>query len=145
MLGILKDLDGQPVPGAGGLELTEGWATLGVAQIAGEGLRDATVLELAERVELSERAAFNDLFPAERWAEVELELTGGRVLASKPLTARGDADAPLSDAEISSKFHALMDEAGYGDRATRIEDMIMAGDATPATVSDLVACCSASS
>lgn len=32
MLGILKDLDTQPVPGAGGLELTEGWATLGVAQ-----------------------------------------------------------------------------------------------------------------
>ncbi|RKF07164.1 MmgE/PrpD family protein [Oceaniradius stylonematis] len=118
---------------------------LGVAQISGEGLRDATVLDLAERVELSESAAFNDLFPAERWAEVELELTGGRVLASKPLTARGDADAPLSDAEISSKFHALMDEAGYGDRATRIEDMMMAGAATPATVSDLVACCSASS
>lgn len=117
---------------------------LGVAQISGEGLRDIAVLDLADRVELSESAAFNDLFPAERWAEVELELTDGRVLSSGPVTARGDADTPLSDSEISAKFHALMAEAGYGDRAARIEDMMMA-DAAPATVSDLVACCSASS
>ncbi|MBM6547191.1 alpha/beta fold hydrolase [Janibacter sp. YIM B02568] len=30
--GILEDLDSNPVPGAAGLELTEGWATLGIAQ-----------------------------------------------------------------------------------------------------------------
>lgn len=117
---------------------------LGVAQIVGAGLRDAAVHDLACRVELSESPAFNAHFPAERWAEVDLELADGRVLASGPMTARGDANTPLSDGEISSKFHALMAEAGHGHRAGRIEDMIMAG-AGPFTVSDLVACCSASS
>jgi len=117
---------------------------LGVGQISGTGLRETAVVDLAERIELSESAAFNDLFPGERWAEVELELTDGRVLSSGPVTARGDAGTPLSDAEISSKFHALMADAGHGDRAVRIEDMIMAG-AAPFTVSDLVACCSVSS
>ncbi|MBO6637048.1 MAG: MmgE/PrpD family protein [Roseitalea sp.] len=117
---------------------------LGVAQIVGAGLRDAAVHDLAGRVELSESPAFNALFPAERWAEVDLELADGRVLASGPMTARGDANTPLSDHEISAKFHALMDEAGHGHRAARIEDMIMAG-AGPFTVSDLVACCSVSS
>lgn len=116
---------------------------MGIAQISGKGLRDTAVIDLAERIELSESAAFNDRFPAERWAEIDLELTDGRVLSSGPVTARGDAGTPLSDGEISSKFHALMTETGYGDRAARIEDMIMAG-AGPPTVSDLVAYCSAS-
>lgn len=32
MKALLKDLDSSPVPGDGGLELTEGWATLGIVQ-----------------------------------------------------------------------------------------------------------------
>ncbi|MEQ8400723.1 MAG: MmgE/PrpD family protein [Roseitalea porphyridii] len=114
---------------------------LGVAEISATGLVDAAVLDLAGRIELIDDARFNAVFPAERWAEVEIDLPDGRTIRSAPLTARGDADAPLSDDEITAKFHALMCEAGQADRASPIERMVM----TPgtATVRDLIALVSA--
>lgn len=119
---------------------------LGVAQIAGEGLRDQSVLDLAQRIALIEDDRFNALFPAERWAQIDIVLDNGAVVSSAPKTASGDAHDPLTDHQVSTKFHDLMAEAGYRDRAARIEDMIM----TPASgaahsVSALIAACSVSS
>ena len=119
---------------------------LGVAQIAGEGLRDSEVLDLARRIELIEDEGFNALFPAERWAQIDIVLNDGRTLSSPPTTAHGDAQDPLTDHQISTKFHDLIAEAGHGDRAALIEDMIMAEPhgAGP-SISDLMAAISASS
>lgn len=114
---------------------------LGVGEIGGAGLADPAVLDLADGIELIDDARFDAVFPAERWAEVEVDLRDGRTVRSAPLTARGDADAPLPDDEITAKFHALMAEAGHADRAGPIERMVM----TPgtATVRDLIALVSA--
>ena len=59
-------------------------------------------------------------------------LGGGRDRARRrpaagvgPAVARGSADNPLSEREISEKFHGFMKASGLGDRARRIEDMVM--------------------
>src|SRR5690606_10726444 len=73
---------------------------IGPAEIEGAGLKDETVLSLARRIELVADPQFSSRFPAERWAVAEIELTDGRVLASRPAVARGSAENPLSDEEV---------------------------------------------
>src|SRR5690606_21084839 len=50
---------------------------LGVEQITGASLRDAKVLALSRKIELSEATDYNQLFPRERWADVRITLTNG--------------------------------------------------------------------
>jgi 2-methylcitrate dehydratase PrpD len=71
-----------------------------------EAFNRPEVLALADRVSFSEVDAFNAVFPAERYAVVRLTFADGRALASEPHVARGNFDAPLSDAEILGKFGA---------------------------------------
>ena len=80
---------------------------LGPGDIAGEGLRDESVLRLLERITVAERGEFTRRFPAERIASVRIALDDGRVLESAPTAARGDADAPLGDDELRAKFELL--------------------------------------
>ncbi len=92
---------------------------VGAAEIDGPGLEDAAVLALGRRIELAERDDFNARFPAERWAEVEIEMADGQVLSSGPRTAAGDPEDPLSDEAVEAKFHEM---AGTGlDEARRAE------------------------
>lgn len=82
---------------------------LGVAEIDGAGLGDAEVLAVSDALVLVEAPDYSRRFPAERWAHAEIELDDGRVLRSAPCPARGDPEAPLSDAELLEKFHRLAD------------------------------------
>ena len=54
----------------------------------------------------------NAVFPAERWARVEVVLTSGQVLKSADTVAHGSMETPLSDQEISDKFQGLMTAPG---------------------------------
>lgn len=113
---------------------------VGPREIDGSGLTDAEVLRLSSLIELNEDAGYSAKFPAERWAEVEIDLADGRRLVSRPAVARGSAENPLSDAEIAAKFRGLMEDAGFADRAAAIEDMVMSLDRAPslAPLLDLV-------
>jgi 2-methylcitrate dehydratase PrpD len=97
---------------------------VGAADIDGGGLRDPEVLRLSNLIELIEEPRYSSLFPAERWAEMEIETADGRVLSSGPAVARGSAENPLSDAEISAKFRGLMVDSGFGERADAVEDFV---------------------
>jgi 2-methylcitrate dehydratase PrpD len=90
---------------------------LGADEIAGDGLRDRRVLSLLERIRLIERPDFTDRFPADRIALVRIALDDGTVLASEPMTARGDSDAPLNDEELRAKFDSLASIIPANDRA----------------------------
>jgi 2-methylcitrate dehydratase PrpD len=90
---------------------------LGPGDIAGEGLRDKSVLRLLERITVAERPEFTRRFPAERIASVRIALDDGRVLESAPTAARGDADAPLGDDELRAKFELLAGAAPPSRRA----------------------------
>ena len=104
---------------------------IGPAEIEGAGLKDETVLSLARRIKLMEDAQFSSRFPAERWAVAEIELTDGQVLTSEPAVARGSAENPLSDEEVGHKFRELMEVSGFGERAGRIEEMVLSLEDVP--------------
>ena len=80
---------------------------LGIAEIDGAGLADPQVLALSEAMVLIEAPDYCRRFPAERWAHAVVELTDGQRLISAPCPARGDPEAPLSDAALIDKFHSL--------------------------------------
>src|SRR5690606_26097817 len=67
------------------------------------------ILRLSDRVRLIEAPDLSARFPAERYARVRFRMNDGRVFESETMPARGDAERPLSDDEIQSKFHALAD------------------------------------
>lgn len=56
---------------------------------------------------------------------MRVALRDGTVVESATLPARGDAESPLTDAEITAKFHALAD-GPLGSRAHRIVELISA-------------------
>jgi 2-methylcitrate dehydratase PrpD len=77
--------------------------------VSGAALSDPEILAMSERIELLVAPDLNARFPAERYARARFHLADGQVLSSATLPARGDAEHPLSDAEIIAKFHELAD------------------------------------
>lgn len=97
---------------------------VGPAEIGGQALTDPQILRLSRAVRLIDDPDHSAKFPAERWADLTLTLKDGRVLRSEPAQAHGNADNPLTDDEISGKFHSLMSAADLGGIAHRIENEI---------------------
>lgn len=98
---------------------------LGPAQITGSGLRDPETLRLARNTELVEDPTLDALFPAERWARVDF-LIDGVWLEGAARPARGDPEHPLSDEEVSRKFHTLAAPMLGEQRCSSIEASITA-------------------
>lgn len=95
---------------------------LGVTEIDGPGLHDPRVLALSDKIEMIEDRDYSARFPEERWARAEITLADGRRLVSKPCPARGDPEAPFSDAELVEKFHGLAEPLlGAAETATLAE------------------------
>lgn len=95
---------------------------LAPTDISGPSLADSEILAMSGLITLSEADDLNARFPAERFARVELRLKDGRVLKSDTTPARGDAERPLSDAEILAKFRAVASDA----LGSRSEDIVTA-------------------
>ena len=96
---------------------------MAAADVDGETLTDPAVLALSRSVRLVEDAALSARFPAERLAQVTLRLRDGTVRTSDVLPARGGPDDPLTDAELSAKFHELAD-GPLGSRAAGLEQAL---------------------
>jgi len=82
---------------------------LSPTDISGASLTDRDILAMSDRIRLIEAPDLNARFPAERYARARFKLADGRELMSETLPARGDAERPLSDADIAAKFHDLAD------------------------------------
>lgn len=107
-----------------------GRGTVDVAGVCDE--LDAPDLKaLASQVEIHEDDNFNARFPAERWACARLHLSNGEVIESANFEARGNPDHPLSDTELLEKYQTLAKPV-LGDRATRIQEVVMSLDTRPA-------------
>ncbi|MFT3688261.1 MmgE/PrpD family protein [Paenirhodobacter sp.] len=98
--------------------------------IIGAGLEDPAVQEMSARVVLRKDPEIDRKFPAERFARVTYVLDDGTRLTSAVLPARGDAERPLDDTEIRSKFRALMQGNARG---AAIEAAVDTLDARPDT------------
>ncbi|MEM9332102.1 MAG: MmgE/PrpD family protein [Pseudomonadota bacterium] len=80
---------------------------VGPNEVSGDALTDERVLRLAENTVLKEFQPYNDAFPAERFAHVEITLKDGNTFESECHPARGDYENPLSDSEIEEKYYGL--------------------------------------
>lgn len=80
---------------------------LGPAEVSGDGLGDAAVLGLAERVLLVEDEGFNEVFPGQRFARVVVQLKDGRRLDSGVVRPRWDGTDPPGDEDLLEKFRWL--------------------------------------
>jgi 2-methylcitrate dehydratase PrpD len=96
---------------------------VGVSELDTATLTDPDILRLSKATTLIDDDHFTAISVGKRWAEVTLGLTDGRRLTADPRTPRGDTDLPLSDADISDKFHLFADPVVGTERATRIEDL----------------------
>ncbi|MCZ0921948.1 MmgE/PrpD family protein [Vibrio diabolicus] len=87
-----------------------------------KGLKDPARLALTERMRLIEEPAYNDKFPAERWAHVVVTLKNGDKLTSPPCIARGNPENPLSRDEMRGKFRSLAEKELPASRVSAIEE-----------------------
>lgn len=97
--------------------------TIGPNELAAETLNDPDILRISRATDLIDDPELTARSVEKRWAEVALILKDGRRLQGAPMTPRGDVDLPLSDAEISAKFHLLADTTLGTARANEIEDL----------------------
>ena len=101
---------------------------VGVKELAPETLEDPEILRISKATQLIDDPHLTEISVGKRWAQLSLKLTDGRTLVAAPRTPRGDTDQPLSDAEISEKFHLFSDPVLGRGRADEIEQLCAAFD-----------------
>ena len=106
---------------------------IGVPELATETLKDPEILRLSENIKLIDDPHFTKISQGKRWAQVTLHLKDGRHFQDVPRTPKGDNDDPLSDAEISEKFHLFAAPVLGDRRASEIETLSNHFDALDAT------------
>ena len=94
---------------------------IGINELKPEILKDPEILRISRATEIAESKHYTEISTRKRWADVTLYLKDGREFQSKPYTPRGDPDNPLSDAEISAKYHLFTNDIIGKSRADEIE------------------------
>ncbi len=101
---------------------------LGIEELSADTLRDPDILRVSRAIHLIDDPEMTRISTDKRWAQVTLILSDGRQIADAPRTPRGDADMPLSDAEIHEKFHLLADPVLGSDRADEMAELALQFD-----------------
>jgi 2-methylcitrate dehydratase PrpD len=99
---------------------------LAATDVSGDALADREILEMSGRIRLIDAADLDARFPAERYARIRFRLKDGRILAGGDTPARGDAERPLAEPEITAKFHDLADGPLGAPAAAAIAESIAA-------------------
>jgi 2-methylcitrate dehydratase PrpD len=96
---------------------------IGVPELTEETLQDPEIMRISKATVLVDDPHLTEISVGKRWAQVILTLKDGRVLTSEPRTPRGDADMPLSDQEMSDKFHRFANPMLGVARATELAEL----------------------
>lgn len=96
---------------------------VGVPELAESTLQDADILRISRATQLIDDPHLTAISVGKRWAQVTIELSDGQRFTSEPRTPRGDVDLPLSDAEISEKFHLFADPVLGRNRADKLAEL----------------------
>jgi 2-methylcitrate dehydratase PrpD len=97
---------------------------IGIREMSSEVLSDLEIRRISLATELVETEHYNRISLRERWADVTLYLSDGRMLQSPPRTPKGDPSDPLTDDEIRGKFYRFAEPILGSSRATRIEEAV---------------------
>ena len=95
--------------------------TIGSNELTPKTLTDPDILRISHATTLIDDPELTRRSVSKRWAQVALTLKNGQRIQGVPMTPRGDVDLPVSDAEISAKFHLLADEGLGLERANELE------------------------
>lgn len=98
---------------------------VGVPEISTDAFKDEDILSIHHKITLKEAEKYNDLFPQERWADVEVTMCDGTVLASGEVTAKGDPETQFSDKEIVGKYYWLTKGAASEAHIQAIYDAVL--------------------
>ncbi|WP_299847422.1 MmgE/PrpD family protein [uncultured Roseovarius sp.] len=114
---------------------------IGPEHISADGLNDAQVSALVQRITAQEDPRHSARFPQGRWSDIAVTLTSGRVLHSGDANARGGPEAPMADAEILEKLHHMAGDVLPVDRINAIwamRDTLLDPDSKFADLAKLV-------
>ena len=98
--------------------------TVGVDEITEKGLTNPQILNLAQRVEITETETYNKAFPAQRYARAHLHLKDRTVLVSETTKAKGDPEESVSDETINQKLKGLVEPVLGKQQAENLRDTI---------------------
>jgi 2-methylcitrate dehydratase PrpD len=104
------------------------YGQLGPEELTGAALKDPNVLALMDKITLVEDARYNDRFPAERYARVEVTTAAGQTLDSGDVTVHWMADDPPADTDLRQKFRWLAGSCLPPERVTALEAMVWHSD-----------------
>ena len=96
----------------------------GTRQFRPDAIASPDAAALMDRVDCYRSERLEAIFPQHWPAEVEIELTDGRVLREYVEGAKGDPERPLSPAELEAKFGDLTDRTLTPDGRTRVIEAI---------------------
>ncbi|MEX0302659.1 MAG: MmgE/PrpD family protein [Leisingera sp.] len=105
---------------------------VGLAELSEAALHDPDILRISRAVTLIDDPEMTRISTDKRWAQVTIVLTDGRRIEDTPRTPRGDADLPLSDAEILQKYRMLAGPVLGQDRAAAIAELALQFDSLDA-------------
>lgn len=95
-----------------------------VPAFRGPALVDPRILDLSNRIAVSENPALTAMMPEKRPARVAIRLRDGGELKGETFTNRGDATDPYGPGEVRAKFLDLAGPVWGTDHARRIMTMI---------------------
>lgn len=117
---------------------------IGPMELTPETLTDPDILRISRATKLIDDSELTARSVDKRWAAVTLVTIDGQRFELPPRTPRGDGDLPLSDEEISLKFHLFADDIFGESKANQLHDMTSSFDTLSAKeFEDLITlCCS---
>ncbi|MCX7560046.1 MmgE/PrpD family protein [Sulfitobacter sp. F26204] len=96
---------------------------IGVQELAQDTLSDPEILRVSDKIRLIDDPHLTRISQGKRWAQVTIHTTDGRSFEDVARTPKGDSDLPLSDAEISDKFHLFADPVLGSAGATELAQL----------------------
>ena len=96
---------------------------VGVPELDISALSDPAILRLSTATSLIDDPHLTRISDGKRWAQVSILMRDGTRHEAAPRTPRGDTDLPLSNKEISDKYHLFADPIIGAETAGRIETL----------------------
>ena len=96
---------------------------VGIPELDIAALKDPDILRISAATSLFDDPHLTQVSDGKRWAQVSIIMNNGIRHEAAPRTPRGDTDLPMSDAEISNKFHLFADPILGSKTAQTIEDL----------------------
>ena len=106
---------------------------VGISELEVSTLKDPSILRISTATTLIDDPHLTQISERKRWAQVSILMRNGTRYEAAPQTPRGDTDLPLSDTEISEKFHHFSDHILGSTIAKKIEELTTSFDELDAT------------